>query len=89
MFLSCNDVCSGLRRKSIYIDIEGKCKGRKKMRNNRHTEFVKSIRLLGGEKIKENGKVQGTQSAQVNKMTNQEEIDLQKELEKRLMNFSG
>lgn len=59
------------------------------MRNNRHTEFVKSIRLLGGEKIKENGKVQGTQSAQVNKMTNQEEIDLQKELEKRLMNFSG
>ena len=54
-----------------------------------HTEFVKSIRLLGGEKIKENGKVQGTQSAQVNKMTNQEEIDLQKELEKRLMNFSG
>jgi len=44
---------------------------------------------LGGEKIKENGKVQGTQSAQVNKMTNQEEIDLQKELEKRLMNFSG
>ena len=62
---------------------------KEKMRNNRHTEFVKSIRLLGGEKIKENGKVQGTQSAQVNKMTNQEEIDLQKELEKRLMNFSG
>lgn len=56
---------------------------KEKMRNNRHTEFVKSIRLLGGEKIKENGKVQGTQSAQVNKMTNQEEIDLQKELEKR------
>ena len=50
------------------------------MRNNRHTEFVKSIRLLGGEKIKENGKVQGTQSAQVNKMTKQEEI---------LMSFSG
>jgi hypothetical protein len=56
---------------------------KEKMRNNRHTEFVKSIRLLGGEKVKENGKVQGTQSAQVNKMTNQEEIDLQKELEKR------
>lgn len=27
MFLSCNDVSSGLRRKSIHIDIEGKCKG--------------------------------------------------------------
>lgn len=52
------------------------------MRNNRHTEFVKSIRLIG-EKKKKNGKVQGTQSTHVNKMTKQEEIDLQKELEKR------
>ena len=59
------------------------------MRNNRHTEFVKSIRLLGGEKIQENGKVQGTQSAQVNKMTKQEEIDLEKELEKRFDELFG
>lgn len=59
------------------------------MRNNRHTEFVKSIRLLGGEKKKENGKVQGTQSAQVNKMTKQEEIDLEKELEKRFDELFG
>lgn len=46
------------------------------MRNNRHTEFVKSIRLI--EEKKKNGKVQGTKSTQVNKMTKQEEIDLQK-----------
>lgn len=64
-------------------------KEEKEMRNNRHTEFVKSIRLLGGEKIKENGKVQGRQSAQVNKITKQEEIDLKKELEKRFEELFG
>lgn len=51
---------------------------------NRHAEFVKSIRLLGGEKTKKNEKVQEMQSVQINKMTKQEESDLQKELEKRL-----
>lgn len=50
---------------------------------NRHAEFVKSIRLLGGEKTKKNEKVQEMQSVQINKMTKQEESDLQKELEKR------
>ena len=40
------------------------------MRNNRHTEFVKSIRLI--EEKKKNGKVQRTKSTQVNKMTKQE-----------------
>lgn len=60
---------------------------RKKMRNNRHTEFVKSIRLI--EEKKKNGKVQGTKSTQVNKMTKQEEIDLQKELEKRFDELFG
>ncbi|RGI19601.1 hypothetical protein DXC84_06730 [Ruminococcus sp. TF08-4] len=57
------------------------------MRNNRHTEFVKSIRLI--EEKKKNGKVQGTKSTQVNKMTKQEEIDLQKELEKRFDELFG
>jgi hypothetical protein len=60
---------------------------RKKMRNNRHTEFVKSIRLI--EEKKKNGKVQGTKSTQVNKMTKQEEIDLQKEQEKRFDELFG
>lgn len=57
------------------------------MRNNRHTEFVKSIRLI--EEKKKNGKVQGTKSTQVNKMTKQEEIDLQKEQEKRFDELFG
>ena len=57
------------------------------MRNNRHTEFVKSIRLI--EEKKKNGKVQGTKSTQVNKMIKQEEIDLQKELEKRFDELFG
>lgn len=57
------------------------------MRNNRHTEFVKSIRLI--EEKKKNGKVQRTKSTQVNKMTKQEEIDLQKELEKRFDELFG
>ena len=57
------------------------------MRNNRHTEFVKSIRLI--EEKKKNGNVQRTKSTQVNKMTKQEEIDLQKELEKRFDELFG
>lgn len=53
------------------------------MRDNKHAEFVKSIRLLSGEEIKENGK------AQVNKIAKQEESDLQKELERRFDELFG
>lgn len=59
------------------------------MSNNKHAEFLKSIRLLGEKKIKENEKVQGTQSIQINKMTKKEEIDLQKELERRFDELFG
>lgn len=59
------------------------------MRNKRHVEFVKKIRLPEEEKTKENGKTKGTQNIQINKMTKQEETELQKELERRFNELFG
>ena len=53
------------------------------MRGNKHTDFLKSIRLPGEKKVKKSGKSQGTQSDRTYKMARQEEIDLQKKLERR------
>lgn len=55
------------------------------MRNNRHMEFVKSIRLLGEEKekVKEDRSVQEMQSVNINNLAELEDIDFSKSLEKR------
>ena len=53
------------------------------MRNNRHMEFVKRIRLLGEEKVKEDRSVQVMQSVNINNLAEQEDIDFRKSLEKR------
>lgn len=52
------------------------------MKGNKHTEFLKSIRLATEEKVKKGGRTQEAQSNQTHKMTRQEELDLQKELER-------
>ena len=52
-------------------------------------EFLESIRLPAGEKAKNGGSEQETQSNQAHKMTRQEEIDLQKELERRFDELFG
>lgn len=52
-------------------------------------EFLKSIRLPEEEKMKKNGRTQGTQNNQTHKMTRQEEFDLQKELERRFDELFG
>ncbi|WP_287486928.1 hypothetical protein [Blautia sp.] len=59
------------------------------MRNNKHEEFLKSIRILEKEKIKKNDEVLERQSVQMNKMTEHEEIDLQEELERRFEELFG
>ena len=53
------------------------------MKGNKRLEFLKSIRLPAEEKAKNSGSTRGTQSHQTHKMPRQEEIDLQKELERR------
>ena len=59
------------------------------MRNNKHEEFLKSIRILKKEKIKKNDEVPERQSVQMNKMTEHEGIDLQEELERRFEELFG
>ena len=59
------------------------------MRNKRHVEFVKKIRLPEEEKTKKNGKTKGMQSIQINKMAKQEDTELQKELERRFNELFG
>ena len=53
------------------------------MKGNKRLEFLKSIRLPLAEKTQNSGNAPGTQSNQEYKMTRQDEIDLQKELERR------
>ena len=59
------------------------------MRNNKHEEFLKSIRILEKEKIKKNDEVPERKNVQMNKMTEHEEIDLQEELERRFEELFG
>ncbi len=59
------------------------------MRDNKHLEFLKSIRLPAEEKAKTGGNSQETQSNLTHKMTRQEELDLQKELERRFDELFG
>lgn len=59
------------------------------MRNNKHEEFLKSIRILEKEKIKKNDEVPERQNVQMNKMTEHEGIDLQEELERRFEELFG
>ncbi len=56
---------------------------------NKRLEFLKSIRLPSEEKAKNDGSPEEAQSNQVYKMTRQEEIDLQKELERRFDELFG
>lgn len=58
------------------------------MRKNKHTEFLKNIRLKE-ETIQENIKTQKARAVQTPKRTRQEESDLQKELEKRFDELFG
>jgi hypothetical protein len=59
------------------------------MKENKHLEFLKSIRLPAEENEKNGGSEQETQANQAHKMTSREEIDLQKELEKRFEELFG
>ncbi|MDO5132827.1 MAG: hypothetical protein Q4D81_07580 [Eubacteriales bacterium] len=52
-------------------------------------DFLKSIRLPVEERKKNDWNEQETQSSQAHKMTKQEEIDLQKELERRFDELFG
>lgn len=58
------------------------------MKGNKRSEFLKSIRLPS-EEAKNGGNTQETQSSQAHKLTRQEEIDLQKELERRFDELFG
>lgn len=57
------------------------------MKGNKRLKFLKSIRLPLEEKNRES--TQETQCNQARKMTRQEEIDLQKELERRFDELFG
>lgn len=59
------------------------------MKENKRLEFLKSIRLPAEENGKNGGSEQETQVNQEHKMTRQEEIDLQKELERRFDELFG
>lgn len=59
------------------------------MKRNKRLEFLKSIRLPLEENIQYGGSVSDTQDDQAYKMTRQEEIDLQKELERRFDELFG
>ena len=59
------------------------------MKGNKHLEFLKSIRLPAEEKKNTSESAQGSQDTQTHKMTRQEEIDLQKELERRFDELFG
>mgnify|MGYP000322187762 CR=1 len=50
---------------------------------NKRLIFLKSIRLLSEKNAKNGGSVQETRGDQTHKVIRQEEINLQKELEKR------
>ncbi|MGN8963511.1 hypothetical protein [Bariatricus sp. HCP28S3_D3] len=57
------------------------------MKGDKRLGFLKSIRLPSEEK--NGGSTQETQSNQEHKMTSQEELDLQKELERRFDELFG
>lgn len=59
------------------------------MKGNKRLEFLKSIRLPAEENAKNSGSEQGPQDIRTHKMTRQEEIDLQKELERRFDELFG
>lgn len=59
------------------------------MKGNKHLEFLKSIRLLPEEKERNDRSKQRSQDNQAHNMTRQEEMDLQKELEKRFDELFG
>lgn len=58
------------------------------MKNNKHAEFIKSIRLSTTEPEPKKS-VRGERSADSHKMSKQEELDLQKELERRFDELFG
>lgn len=59
------------------------------MKGNKRLEFLKSIRQPAEENTKNSGSEQGPQDTRTHKMTRQEEIDLQKELERRFGELFG
>lgn len=59
------------------------------MKGNKRLEFLKSIRLPAEENGKNGRSEQEIQVNQAHKMTRQEEIDLQKELERRFDELFG
>lgn len=59
------------------------------MKSSKHTKFLKSIRMPEEGEVKKDGRSQETLSDQTHKMTGQEEIDLQKELERRFDELFG
>ena len=64
-------------------------KAGKVMKENKRLEFLKSIRLPSEETVKNGESMQKTQCNQAYKMTGQEELDLQKELERRFDELFG
>lgn len=59
------------------------------MKSNKSLEFLKSIRLPEEERTKKGVSPRETGSNQIHKMIRQEEIDLQKELERRFDELFG
>ena len=57
------------------------------MMRSKRLEFLQSIRLPSEENAQNGGSAQETQGNQAYKMTRWEEIDLQKELERRFDEF--
>lgn len=58
------------------------------MKNNKHAEFVKSIRLSSDEP-KPQKKIRGEQNTETYRGVRQEEYDLEKELERRFDELFG
>lgn len=58
------------------------------MKNNKHAEFIKSIRLSTTEPEPKKS-VRGERNAESHKMSRKEELDLQKELERRFDELFG
>jgi len=58
------------------------------MKNNKHAEFVKSIRLSSDEP-KPKKKMRGEQNPETHRRFRQEEYDLEKELERRFDELFG
>lgn len=59
------------------------------MKRNKRLEFLQSIRLPSEKNAQNDGSAQKTQDNQAYKMTRWEEIDLQKELERRFDELFG